>query len=424
MQSTSATYDTLFAAGAPAEIRVTIDPDGSADEYGMDRIVSCSIERDMLEDIGLGTATAAQLTLVLQEYDPIPRMAEMLVEIRLNDGVTQSEWLPCGTFFLDTREEEYGGKIRLHGYDAMLKADYSFVYGGDTMTTAAAVSQICGVMGIALDSSVSITEYTIPRGQPYTCREMLGYIGVSQGGSWVVSPDNKLRLVPLANVGAAVQTLGLGVMSLQMGEPITISGVEVVFADGQSYIDGDSSTYMLTVDCPWGTQAMATALYGLLDGISYQPYQITGAGLNPAVELGDNISIDDPAVTVPVVSVAWRYASGTVADVSAPHDQEVDHEYPYKSETERQFERLASYIQIGAVQDPEGSGQMVAGISILNSTSSVYKLVETGTGLYFIYEPDGTVVMKLVQVNGRGVIQMGAFGFTTFNNGNFALIKV
>ena len=83
-----------------------------------------------------------------------------------------------------------------------------------------------------------------------------------------------------------------------------------------------------------------------------------------------------------------------------------------------------NYVSIGSVDDPEGSGTQVAAITISNGTgNTLYRLVETATGLYFLDSADN-VVMKLVQVNGRGVIQMGAFGFTTFNNGNFALVKV
>lgn len=83
-----------------------------------------------------------------------------------------------------------------------------------------------------------------------------------------------------------------------------------------------------------------------------------------------------------------------------------------------------NYVSIGSVDDPEGSGTQVAAITISNGTgSTLYRLVETATGLYFLDSADN-VIMKLVQVNGRGVIQMGNFGFTTLANGNFALIRV
>ena len=406
MQSTSATWDSYFAAGEASKVRAIIN----GTTYGMDKIVACSISRDMLEDIGLGSATAAQLDLTLIDYSSIPKMASIQVDCCLTNGTTDSEWLPMGTFYLDTREELEGGKLLLHAYDAMLKGDVAFTYSGDTMTTTAAVSQICTALGVSLDSRVSITEYTINRGQPYTCREILRFIGASQGGSWVITPANKLTLVPLKNTAASVQDIGLGCKSLQLSGSITISGVELVYADGASYADGDDTTFSLAADCPWATQAMATALYTALDGVVYQPYQATGVFLNPAIELGDNMTIDDPAVTVQLASVAWRFSAATDADIASPHEQEVDHEYPYKSETERQFERLASYIKIGAVQDPEGSGNMVAGISILNSTNSLTKIVETGTGLYFLDSNDN-VIMKIIQDNGIGIVQMGDFAF-------------
>ena len=102
MQTTDATYAALLAADAPREMRAVI----AGTTYGQDKIVSARNAAAALKGSQLvGNCISAQLELTLRDPGGIPRRAEIDVAVRLNDGTTQSGWLPKGTFFIDTRTQ-------------------------------------------------------------------------------------------------------------------------------------------------------------------------------------------------------------------------------------------------------------------------------------------------------------------------------
>ena len=56
--------------------------------------------------------------------DTIPEMAMIKLFCRLNDGITTSEWIPQGVFYVDTREvDTEAGLITLEAVDGLRKAD-------------------------------------------------------------------------------------------------------------------------------------------------------------------------------------------------------------------------------------------------------------------------------------------------------------
>lgn len=49
---------------------------------------------------------------------------------------------------------------------------------------------------------------------------------------------------------------------------------------------------ILTISCPWGTQAMANYLLAKYDGFQYQPFEAEGCLIDYDDELGDTVSIE------------------------------------------------------------------------------------------------------------------------------------
>ena len=128
-------------------------------------------------------------------------MAEMVVYVRLTNGVQNSEWLEKGTYYIDTRAtDEQTGQLTIHGYDAMLKAEQLWA-GSAPVKQTAAVSDIASRMGITVDSRTSLNStYYVQSDDDYTMREILGYIGACNAGSWVITDTNTLLLVKLGDI--------------------------------------------------------------------------------------------------------------------------------------------------------------------------------------------------------------------------------
>lgn len=105
----------------------------------------------------------------------------------------------------------------------------------------------------------------------------------------------------------------------------------------QSVMAGTDDGRVLEADCPWATQAMVDAILLQIDGYCWQGAVVEGAEITPAAELGDPVICD--GVAFPLSNVNVTYDGGYAPTISAPADEEVDYEYHYESETERQLSR-------------------------------------------------------------------------------------
>ena len=241
MQLTSETYKALLAAGAPKEFRALVyRTPSSFNTYNADTIVSATTRAAMLDSkLTIGNCIAKELNLVLRNLSGIlaiiPRMAQIRMQFRLNDGATQSEWLPKGTFFIDTRDESYGGVLAIDAFDPMLKAEQSFTRPGEQgqwpRSDITIVNQIASRIGVLVDArttAIITNNYQIPYpgygDGAYTCRELLGYIGTMYGGNWIITDENKLRLIILGDIPPGDTNL----LVTQNGDFITIGGYRII----------------------------------------------------------------------------------------------------------------------------------------------------------------------------------------------------
>lgn len=340
MQTTSTLWQQLFSdPNHRRDYRVEIA--GTA--YGEDAIVSLKTQGALFASSpAIGCCVAGELDLTLYPTGEIPRMARIAVSLRLVSGAQQSEWLPQGVYYIDTRQPD-GDALALHGYDAMLKAEQVFVSESDTgewpRTQQAVVSAICTRMGVELDARTVIDPaYLVEYPNDYTMREILGYIAAAHGGCWIITPAGKLRLLPLTGSGGSALALGQAVMDCSVPPAFApYSRVTLWYDDEHAYTAGDDTGRTLEADCPWATQAMASALLTAVSGYAYQPFSATGAILDPAAELGDPVSLS--GVTSILSAINTTADALDCADISAPGEAEVDHEYPYLSPWDRALRR-------------------------------------------------------------------------------------
>lgn len=390
MKDTSAitNWDTITAGEYSVETRVTID--GTV-YYGFDGASGLwEIKRTapLVSGLEVGKCMASGLDLSIVDPQTIGRMAQILVEIRVTDGTLASDWVSNGIYYIDTRSVE-GDFIHVTAYDAMLMLEQPFALAGTQgnwpRKDIAVVQSICQRTGIPLDEGTAallVNQYDVQYpgiqledGTPkynseggLSCREVLGYIGAMYGGNWIVSDDGKLKLVQISAAGDTT-TLGNDVYELEAAPPFdAISKVSIVIgtdANGveQSYDAGDDTGMTLTVKCPWGTQAIADALLTLFTGYVYKPYTAKNAVLDPAVELGDAVIIENERYQV--LTLETNFDALYTADIGAPWDAEIDHEYPYQDGANREIQReiatKTTLLQVNAdsiesrVSDAEGN---------------------------------------------------------------------
>lgn len=117
-----------------------------------------------------------------------------------------------------------------------------------------------------------------------------------------------------------------------------VSQIILVVDENTTYTAGNTTGRTLTAECPWGTQAMANTMLARLNGYIYRPYDATDALLNPAMELGDAVNVGDD-IFGGIYKRGINFNGLLTAEISAPQDEELDHEYPWASPEQRQIDR-------------------------------------------------------------------------------------
>lgn len=125
------------------------------------------------------------------------------------------------------------------------------------------------------------------------------------------------------------------------------SKVIIHVSDDTSYEVGNDDGRTLEIDNPFGTQAMAQTILNSLRGFQYQPYQADGALLDPAAEIGDGANMRGSYGGI--YTRDRTFGRLMKADISAPHDEEINHEYAYESPTERQFKRQIDDVKASLI---------------------------------------------------------------------------
>lgn len=119
------------------------------------------------------------------------------------------------------------------------------------------------------------------------------------------------------------------------GRQLPISRVTLKVDDESVLTAGDDTGMELEADCPHATQAMVNAILAKVKGYRYQMFSAGDAGLDPAAELGDGITVGG---VYSVISRLSDDGSG-FPSVTAPGEAELEDEYPAGGPMSREFDR-------------------------------------------------------------------------------------
>ncbi len=129
-----------------------------------------------------------------------------------------------------------------------------------------------------------------------------------------------------------------------------VSGIALAVDADNEYRAGDQTGYVMRIDCPYGSQAMAEDLLAALGGKSYTAYGAENAVMDPEAELGDGVTVG--GIYSLLASREMAFGAGH-AQIGAPGDSDLDREYGVESFQEQIQRKLAaarSYIEKTAEQ--------------------------------------------------------------------------
>lgn len=190
--------------------------------------------------------------------------------------------------------------------------------------------------------------------------------------------------------------------------------------EGGIFFVGDHSGREIEADNPFATNLPPLRLMWFresLQGLSYQPYTSEGTLLNPAAEIGDAASMS--GVYGGIYNRKVTFSPLMRANISAPTDEEVNHEYQFETQTEREFRRQDANVKASLEIQ---AGMIAAKVSRrggLNATNSFsWELTEDGHRWYANGNP--TPVMEVTEkgLTVRGVIEALSGHIGGFNIGS------
>lgn len=408
MQTVPSNWNDVFNLDHRTEFKAVIN--GVTYTYGS--IKSAQITKSMMDKLTIGQATSAMLDMVFRPQGAIPPAAKIECYVRLtnydpttvitdeasnviktDDGFVLAstysvgtDWIPFGTFFIDTREIAANGLMTITAYDKMLTAEQGFPSSAGSMTMSNAVTYIANAMGIQVDSRNQIAPYSIdsPAGL-YTMREVLCGIAAASGGNFVITENNKLRLIRITSPSTVEKTR---VASLDILSDVQTIGKVTLYPDGNTQYSSGTSGYEIQADCIYATQDICNYVKGVLNGVRYLPYSAGTAFINPALELGDSVSPNgNPAF---LASAVFTIGVSMGASIEAPIDMEVNHEYPYQSRTREErrlatsqsrIEKTTEQIRL-SVEGKADAADVQAAIDLnLNNLSLSYTAGENGASI-------------------------------------------
>lgn len=333
--------------------------------------------------VGVGGTQSQEIDVsVRYGGESIPRMARMNVFVRLVLGDEATDWIPKGVFYIDTRKKDaLTGCLTIHGYDAMQLANQVYLPEGETgewpKGADVVAADIAARLGVEIDSrTVLDSSIMVPYPNDYTMREVLGYIAAAHGGNFIITDDGALRLIPLWSIptethylvdeygdpitfgtegtrilltdtasaenpnisGSGTTYLGREVNSLDNApEFAPYSKVIVWYDDEEAFEAGDDTGRVLECDCPFATQEIADKILAGIQGYVYRPYEAVQAILDPAAELGDGVTVN--GIYSVLARIDTEFNALMVSTIAAPADEEIDHEIPYMTATQRALKR-------------------------------------------------------------------------------------
>ena len=164
------------------------------------------------------------------------------------------------------------------------------------------------------------------------------------------------------------------------GKSQPISGIELMVDEKNMYFAGNDDGYVMTIDCPYGTQEMANDLLAKAKGFEYQGFTAEQVILPPETELGDGVTV--AGIYGMVARRSFKFTPGMTSNIEAPRELEVQHEYKYSSPQQRKIERQIAQTRSSITKTSEAINLRIDGIdgdvsSLQVSLGNVQSVVAT-----------------------------------------------
>ena len=202
-----------------------------------------------------------------------------------------------------------------------------------------------------------------------------------------------------------------------------ISKVVLLVDDENYYEAGNGTGRTLELTCPYGTQEMANNILASVSGYQYQPVTATDALADPAVELGDSMTVGGAYSIVAQREIDFGLL--LPMGLAAPGQEEIESEYPYVSQQQSDINRQLADTRSEIAKNSEQIQLTVEGLNSANqaisqltlSIDSIELSVSNGSTSSTITLKKDNVVVSSQEITMSGLVTFTglANGTTTIN---------
>ena len=360
MKSASSTYKILRALNTSYYEWRVLQSDKT---YEIDKLKSINIAFSLTTQTGIdiGNANSAKCSLtVMEESANWQRMAKFTVQFRICSagGGTKSEWITLGKFYTDERSEDKQGNLTIIGYDAMLKLEQtwsdkipeqylpaSYPITAKAWATMIENAQLADFADLTqLDDTVAFVGLNTTS----TIRDVLKTIAAVHGGNWMMTTSEQLNLMQFVNVDpeetATYFDLKLETQSLDDSPALNaVTGVHLETEMGTVTESGTATGYVVKAICDVSTTTGISELcLSNVTGYVFRPFEAGVAYLDPRADIGDSVKIGNTIYQI--MSIDWDLGKTPTATVSAPYDNEIDHEYTVPDTETKTYRKAMSLV--------------------------------------------------------------------------------
>ena len=352
MQAAPNNWDSLWSAPHKFEWQFIID----GVTYSSESIQGTPIiNRPMMESPSVGQCCTGDLSVTIRKKadHAIPKAASVVAQFRLvsrSDSSVKSDWATAGHYWIANRSGS-GNLLSLVCRDALIFAGRTYLdrtqYTEWPIAMKDAAEEIVSLMGIEMDSRTVIKTgpgyFVSYPNEDGLMSDVLSGIAAANGGNFIVTPENKLRLVPFPENGTPVQELGGAFSSytpLSVGER-EVSRVTLNDDADNQFTVGSDGGIEITAVCNYATNTSVKAFSDWLIGRKFFPYVMSGARINPLMELGDTFTATykGESLTLIANTILLSCSAHPSAEVSNYADEDDEEEIPYIPQSERKASR-------------------------------------------------------------------------------------
>ena len=278
--------------------------------------------------------------------------------------VDASSWSGTRWQFTTYIEGETVAYIRTYGYEPTISDDYVREYFGEFIFPYSAsqmVENLCKTYGVGFDAnswgldSFNVNEFEY--NENTSCRQVLSWIMEIGGGYARINPQGVIECKPFKDPSDGEDFTLDKLKSLNVFiEDITITGVKAFYTvdnEELSVLDGTEG-YVIGINNPMinedNASAIATRVGGLLNGLSFRPFDASAFG-DPSYEAGDVVSLEDYLGETHLSFItSLTYSVNQAERLECNAETTVDNNNNYSSNSSTIIQEASNYIK-GEIKD-------------------------------------------------------------------------